>query len=152
MPSKEQYYISWLAKHIVQNIKAQNNKTSVVAAQTLKASAKTTKSAEGILNLSSKIWLQDTSWRLYSAYQRWSNVIPLRRTSATPSFGQNIFRCPKVTHTMKSLGGRKHGEPFTNSKSFCILRRQGKDLSNTRTHHCPSWWCQRQDEQETTAA
>lgn len=70
MSSKEQYYTSWLAQHIVQNIKAQNNKTSVGEAQTLKASAKTTKPAEGILNLSSKIWLQDAFQRLYSVYQR----------------------------------------------------------------------------------
>lgn len=91
MPSKEQYYVSCLAKYIVQNIKAQTNRTSVGEARTLKASAKTTKPAEGTLNSSSKIWLQDTFWRLYSAYR-----------GIQMSF-------PWDTHTMKSLDGGSMG-------------------------------------------
>lgn len=43
---------------------------------------------------------------------------------------------------MKSPGGGKHREHFSNSKSLRVLRRQGKELSNDRTGCCLCNWSQ----------
>lgn len=108
MPSKEQYYISWLAKHIVRNIKAWKNTTSIGESLTLKASTRTTKSAIGIWNSSSKIWLQDTFKRYWEILFSVSEVTRCNSLETHTSSGCSIFRDPETIHAMKSPGGRKH--------------------------------------------